>query len=325
MSASPANSKSLARGYSIAIISALILSTTAIFIRYLNLEYAMPPLAISFWRDFIVALTLFLVFRIFNPALLRIKRENVGRLFIHGMVLGVFNAIWTFSVALNGASVSTVLVYSSAVFTVLLGWWFQNEQLNWVKAVAVVLSLTGCILVSGATDPSVWGTNLVGLVTGILSGLFYAVYTLLGHSGIKKGMNSWTISFYIFGFAALFLFVFNLLPGSWFGTAFFPANVLCLGNALDGWVVLILMAVGPTLMGYGLYNLSLGYLPSSVVNLIATSEPVFTALIAFLTLGEVLDGEQIFGSVLVLAGVVILRLFEGRQSRNQRIILHEAR
>ena len=47
---------------------------------------------------------------------------------------------------------------------------------------------------------------------------------------------------------------------------------------MSGWLILFLLAAGPTLAGFGLYNVSLTYLPSSVVNLIVTLEPVMTAL-----------------------------------------------
>ena len=82
-----------------------------------------------------------------------------------------------------------------------------------------------------------------------------------------------------------------------------------LGNEIVGWIILFLLAAGPTLTGYGLYNVSLTYLPSSVTNLIFTTEPVFTAAIAYLLLGERLSGVQIVGSLLILTGVVFLRIF----------------
>ena len=46
------------RGYAIALISALILSTTAIFIRHLTQTYQIPSLVLAFWRDSFVVLTL---------------------------------------------------------------------------------------------------------------------------------------------------------------------------------------------------------------------------------------------------------------------------
>jgi drug/metabolite transporter (DMT)-like permease len=47
------------------------------------------------------------------------------------------------------------------------------------------------------------------------------------------------------------------------------------------------------------------------VNLIATSEPVFTAIIAYIVLGERLSWIQIVGSLFTLGGVVFLRIYEG--------------
>jgi drug/metabolite transporter (DMT)-like permease len=71
-----------------------------------------------------------------------------------------------------------------------------------------------------------------------------------------------------------------------------------------------LLAIGPSIGGYGLYNVSLKYLSASVANLIATLEPSMTAVLAYLFLGEILTPAQIVGSILILVGVVILRLRE---------------
>jgi drug/metabolite transporter (DMT)-like permease len=307
-----AKSSNLTRGYSIALASAVILSTTAILIRHLTQTYQIPALVLAFWRDSFVALTLFPILAWLRPVLLRIKRQDLLYLGIYGFVLAIFNSLWTTSVVLNGAAVSTVLAYCSAGFTALLGWWFLKERLDWAKLLAVALSLGGCVLVAGAYDPAVWNSNLAGIVTGILSGLCYAVYSLLGRSAAQRGLNSWTTLLYTFGFAAVFLLIFNLLPVKPFpGTAAHPADLLWLGNALAGWGVLFLLAAGPTLAGFGLYNMSLGYLPSSVANLVVTLEPAFTAAIAYFMFGERLTGIQIGGSLMILSGVVFLRIYEG--------------
>jgi drug/metabolite transporter (DMT)-like permease len=55
----------------------------------------------------------------------------------------------------------------------------------------------------------------------------------------------------------------------------------------------------------------LSYLPSSVANLIATSEPVYTVILAYFFFGELLNFIQIAGGMLILSGVVLLRIFEG--------------
>ena len=315
MSDSTSNSSNLTRGYLIAVASAAILSTTAILIRYLTQTYQMPALVLAFWRDGLVALSLLPVLKLLRPALLRVKRAHLRYLLIYGLVLALFNALWTLSVALNGAAISTVLVYCSAGFTALLGWWLLKERLDWAKLLAVAVSLVGCVLVSGAFDLAAWRANLVGILAGILSGLGYAIYSLMGRSASQRGLNPWTTIFYIFAFASSFLLLFNLLPavlGPLPGAAARPADLFWLGDALVGWSILFLLAAGPTMTGFGLYNVSLGYLPSSVANLILTLEPAFTAMSAYFLLGERLNAVQLGGSLMILSGVVFLRIYEGR-------------
>ena len=305
----------IARGYPIAVASAVILSTTAIFIRYLTQTYNMPALVLAFWRDFFVALTMLISLVIVRPNLLHIERRHVAYLVAYGVILTMFNSFWTLSVSLNGAAVSTVLVYSSAAFTALLGKWLLNERLGWVKAVTIAGCVGGCILISGVLEPGAWQANTTGILTGTLSGLWYAGYSLMGRSASQRGLNPWTTVLYTFAFASCFLLLLNLSLGRFLpGAAVRPVNLLWLGNAAWGWFALFLLAAGPTVAGFGLYNVSLGYLPSSVANLILTLEPACTAAIAYVALGERLNGIQIAGSLLILGGVLFLRVFESRNS-----------
>lgn len=303
-----------ARGYPIALASAVILSTTAILIRYLTLTYRIPPLVLAFWREMFTALILFFILKALRPALTKIAGRDVRFLAAYGFLLAIFNSLWTISVALAGAAVSTVLVYTSAGFTVLLGRWLLKERLDLARILAVASTLGGCVLVSGLLDATVQGQSLPGLLAGVLSGLGYAAYSLMGRVASGRGLNAWTTVLYTFGIAALFLATFNLFGGGILpGTASRPADLLWLGSAWGGWGVLFLLAAGPTLAGFGLYNVSLGYLPAGVANLIVSLEPVFTAAIASAFLGERLSRLQIVGGLVILGGVGLLRIHEARR------------
>lgn len=305
-------------GYSFALLGAIFLSTTSILIRHMTLTYQIPALILAFWRDVFMVATLIPVFWFINKQLLKIKRVHLGFLILYGLIVAFFNSFWTLSVSINGAAVATVLVYCSAGFTVLLGWWLLKESLTWIKLVAVVLSLSGCVLVAEAYDPALWNTNFAGIMTGILSGLSYAAYSLMGRSASQRGLSPWTTLLYSFGFAGIFLLVLNLIPGNFLiGKAVQASDFLWLGNRFDGWIILILLAAIPTLAGFGFYNVSLTYLPSSIANLISTTEPAFTAVTAYLFLGERLTSIQMIGSIFILAGVVFLRLFANKSHSKQ--------
>lgn len=313
-----ANSKENANtGYLAALGSAVFLSLTSIFISYLNRNYHLPALILAFWREIFTALSLLVWFLLFKRDLLRGAREHLKYLLVYGLVLSLFNATWTLSCILNGAAVATVLAYASAGFTVLLGWLILKEELNIHKIIAVLLSLVGCALIVDALNPEVWRINAVSILTGILSGLFYAFYSLMGRSASQRGMNSWTTLFYIFLLAAVFMLSYNLLLGDLLpGAASDPGEMFWLGDSLSGWLILFMLAFGPTLLGYGLYNVSLKHLPSSVANLIVTIEPAFTAIVAWFVLGERYTNKQILGSVLIMLGVVVIRMSKTEATTN---------
>ncbi len=308
----------LTKGYLIAVVGTILWSTTAILIRYLNDSFAMPPLVLAFWRDGLVALALAAVFLTFNRTLFQLGRRNWKFLLVYGLVLAVFNALWVVSVKLNGAAVSTVLIYSSPAFTALLERFLFPEKITPVKLAAILLSILGCVLVSGAYDAEIWGLNPFGVLIGLLSGVLFSVYSMLGKESAQRGTNSWTVLFYTFSIAAAFLLLFNFLTEFPVGLDALPETyisfgkrMMWLGKSPLGWGVLILLAAGPTVGGYGLYTLSLRYLSASTANLIATLEPPLTAIQAYLFLGERFTLPQILGSALTLVGVLLIRLQAG--------------
>jgi len=135
---------------------------------------------------------------------------------------------------------------------------------------------------------------LPGIVTGVGSGLLYAFFSLSGRWGAQRFPNPLTVTTYGFLFAALGL-----------GLTQSVRTAFSLGTDWNGWGVLLALAVGPTLTGFGLYTASLRYLPAGIAGLIASLEPALTALLAILILGEWLAGLQWFGVALIMAAVIL--------------------
>lgn len=296
-----------AKGYVIAFLSILVWSVTGILIGYVISNHHMPALLLALWRNLLVCVALIPALFVIHRPLLRITRARFGFYASYGFILAVFNSIWALSVKENGAAVATVLAYGSAGFTAVLAWWLFRERLGVFKILAVMASLTGCVLVSNAHDLNMWKLNPLGVCTGLLSGLFFAAYTLMGKEAARRNINQWTSLLYSFAFGSFFIMIFNLFPalpgaaGS-FG-ALFPEL------PVNGWLLMMLLSFGPTLLGFGFYNLSMNYLPASIVNLLATLEPALTAVEAYFLLGERMSMIQIVGGVIIM-GAVVLAQFE---------------
>lgn len=294
------------RGYLIALTATLLWSFTGILISYLNRTYALPSLVLAFWRDLFVSVAMLAALAVFSRTRLLFDRSHWGFMVVYGFTLAVFNSMWTFSVQYNGAAVATVLAFSSPAMTAILSRLIFKERFNGVKVLSIALSLIGTILVSGAHDPAVWKLNPLGIIFGLLTGLFFAFYNLEGKAASDRSIDSWTALLYSFAIATVFLLLFNLGVDGLTGQPLL-SDMLWLGGSATAWGILIFLGIAPTLGGFGLYTLSLRYLAPTVANLIATLEPALTAIWAYFLLNEQLIGVQIAGSLLIFTGVILLR------------------
>ncbi len=299
-------------GYSTAIAAVAFWSTTGVFLSYLSTHFKVEPLALAFWRNLLISATLVPVFLLTNRRLLRIAPGEIGFYALFGFVLALLNYIWTLAVVKDGAAVATVLIYSSTGFTAVFARFLFREKLGPAKIAAILFSLVGCVMVSNAYRAEMWRLNVVGVSAGLLSGIAFSGFSLFSKEASRRKVNSWTSLIYSFIFGAVFTFAFSLvprLPGS-AGVA----RLLSPNLPATGWLVLVVLALVPTLFGFWFYNMSMNYLPASTANLLATLEPPMTALEAYVLLDERMTIIQIAGGLAILAAVAMVQ-FEKAEPR----------
>lgn len=283
------------RGALIALTGTLAWALTGVLMEVLLGRYRLSPLGLAFWRALFLGGGLAAVLAVFRPADLRLRRQDLPFFLVYGAVgLALFNALWTYSVLYNGAAVAVVLGYSSPAFTILLERLLLREPLTGRKLAGAALSLAGCAFVAEAYRPEVWNLNVLGLVTGFGTGVAFAGFNLAGRWSARRFPSSWTVTAYGFLFAAGGLALTQI-----------GGEPFSLGTAWDGWGLLAFMALGPSLLGFGLYTLSLRYLPAGLASLIAALEPALTALFAIPILGRGFNAWQWLGTALTLAAVVL--------------------
>jgi len=299
--------KSLSRGYAIALTATVIWSFTGIIISYLVKEFALPSLVLSFWRNVFVSAGMVVGLLLFARQRFQLDKLHWGFMILYGLVLAVFNNMWTFSVQYNGAAVATVLAFSSPAMTAMLSKLVFKEKFSRIKIMSILLSIAGTVFVSGAYSLAAWNLNPLGILFGLGTGFMFAVYNLQGKAAGDRSIDSWTALFYSFSISTVFMLAFIMGNDLWITNKPLFGDMLWLGDAVWGWGVLAFLGVIPTLGGFGLYTLSIRYLSPTTSNLIATLEPVFTAMWAYMLWRELLTGPQLFGSLLLLIGVYLLR------------------
>lgn len=310
----------IGQGLLIASISTVILSTTGVIIYYINTIYGTSPLVCAFWRNVFLVFLLGLLLELFYPFLIELHRKDVGYLIRYGFLLSIFNVSWQTSVQMNGAGVATVLVCLSSIFTVVLASLFLDEKMSNGKLTAAIIACFGTLLITDSINLSSWIGNLAGTLCGVFSGLCYSLYCLMGKNAASRNLNGWTVMLYSFLFSTGFLLLYLFT-----GKMLFPSSeifhIFSMGTRFDGWAFIFLLAAGPTLLGFGLVQLSFRYLEVSMTNLILTVEPIFTMILAYILLGERLSAWELAGSGLIIGAIFIVCLKELQQSRQHASVL----
>jgi drug/metabolite transporter (DMT)-like permease len=284
------------RGYALALAAAVLWATLGLFYTRLA-RYGLSLIAIVFLRASLGALLLLVSFAVARqPGLLRFERSDWLLLLGLGFFAVALYFAYASAISLAGMGVAAVLMYTAPAWVTLIGLAFLGERMSWAKAVALVLAGAGCALVGKIYDLGNLRLNLPGILAGLATGLAYAIYIVLSKVG-QRGYSPWTVLFYALGLGAVFL-----IPLQEFTTVAYALTTARV------WLVLIGLAIVPTLGGGVAFNAALRELPASEATIVGTLEPAVAALLGWAFLGERLAAWQIVGAGLILAAVVVLQV-----------------
>jgi len=283
-------------GILLVIAATICWSTSGIFINLIIRKSGFSAVSLAFWRDLTTALLLFIGILIIKPGLLVVKKNDLPWLIGMGSIsIGVFHVFWNQAVVMLGASLATVVQCNAPIFVTIMAWFLFGEKITTRNIIAVILAAVGTILVSGIRGAGDWKIVPIGLLIALGSAITYGSLSLFGKK-LSGDYSAWTIMFYIFTFGTITLFAVQLgQPDPWPTKPDFLA-------LFSGFVLF------STIAGFSLYTSALKLLPASVASITATSEIFFAAILAYIFLNERMDIWQIFGSLLIITGVILVTL-----------------
>jgi drug/metabolite transporter (DMT)-like permease len=286
-------------GYLLGLASAFAWAATSPGIKYLLDTYAMPSLTLAFWRDAFIAAVLGLaLLGASKSAALHVGWRDMRTLALTGAIsVGLYHALWVFSIVLNGAALAVVLIYTYPTFVTLGAWLLFGERITRRQLFALALAFVGCALLVRAYDPAVLRVSWLGTLVGLGTGLTHAGYVLASQRVVARH-SPWVTLMFTMLFGALALLVLGLAVQG-------PRAMIEVGAGAAPWLILLALAIGPTLGGYALFTLSLQHIPGRVASLLVLVEAPLAALLAVLLLGEQLSAPQVLGIALVLSAAAL--------------------
>ncbi|MGD1993542.1 MAG: DMT family transporter, partial [Anaerolineae bacterium] len=280
-------------GYVGVILATACWGTSALFVKLVLNSGEISALALAFWRDLTTFLVLLIGLYLLKPEALRVRRRDLKWLIALGGSLGTFHVFWNLAVFLNGAAVATVQQAAMPAIVAVVAWLVWRESLTTRKILAIFLTFIGTVLVSGVEILGETNLTMAGLLVGLGTPLMYAAWNLFGKQ-VRGDYGPFTILTYGFGFGALVL-----LPFQFFTPQPWPVPAAA-------WLPFAGLIGIATVAGFSIYTFSLGQLEASVATILAMTEIPIVAIYATLLLHERLTPDEVLGSTLVVAGVLML-------------------
>ena len=263
-------------GYPLVLLSAFLFAAGGNVVKALfKLGYS--PLVLAQLRIWSAFLGLFFSLLVIRPALLRVDRRELPALAIFGGVgLAGVQLSYYLTIARINIAVALLVQYLGLVAVTVFERYHRRQAVGTPVWAALAMVLIGAFFAVGAYQPALLRVNLPGVMLGLVSAGFFAFY-ILRASTLARRLNTWTVLLYGFG----------------------------AGTVL--WAVMALLGLVGTLLAHGLFVMALRTVRPSTAGIIATAEPVFAGLIAYLVLGDRLQPLQIFGAAVIVAGIIAVQ------------------
>ncbi len=268
-------------------IGIIAISTASIFIKLCDA----PALIISTYRMVLASLIL-MPWASHQKVWRGWEKKDVAWLIFSGIFLSLHFASWITSLKYTSVASSVVLVTTHPIFVGIGSWVFLKERPGLNLILGIGLSVIGSGLI-GYGDMALSKEAVVGDGLALLGALAASGYFLVGRK-MRKNQDLLAYVFPVYSTAGLVLILFSLF----FQKPFF-------GYSSSTYLLFLLLAVIPQLIGHTTFNWALKYLPASIVAITILGEPIGSTILAYFILGEGLTTWKVIGGILIFTGILI--------------------
>ncbi|HEV2591066.1 MAG TPA: EamA family transporter [Gaiellaceae bacterium] len=299
----PARTRHPRLGYAMAALAAVLWGVNGAVSKVI-LSSGLSSERLAQLRSLGAAAGLLLILAVAAPGRLRLTRREVPYLVIFG-VAGLAFVQWFYFLAIHRLAIGVALLieYLAPLLVALWARFVQHAPVRRRIWVALALALAGLALIvqlfgGGAS------LSTAGILFALGGAVAYATYVLLAEHAVG---DRDPVS--ILGWGFLFASVFWAVISPWWS---FPGHAITADTSLGGnvaswhlpiWALAAWMIVFGTIVPFFLLVSALRHISATTAGIVAMLEPVAGALVAWIWLGESLNGVQLAGAAVVLAAI----------------------
>ena len=271
-------------------IGVLSVSFAAIFIRLADA----PPLVIATYRLAIASAILIPIASIKSrQSLNKLSRHDILLILLSSVFVALHFGLWITSLSYTSIASSVVLVTAHPAFVAVISYFLWNERLDKITTGGIAVAFIGIIFINygGFTfGPQVILGNLLALIAGFAMG----AYLIIGRQ-LRARIDILTYLTILYTCSAVMLLLATVASGY----SFF-------GYSTTTYIMLVLLALVPQLIGHSSLNLAVRLIPVIFVSVAILGEPVGATILGYFILDETPTANEIIGGLLILSGIFLV-------------------
>ena len=271
------------------VIGVLGISLSSIFVKYSMAPSAVTAAYRLIWTILLMSPVTFGKSEI-RQELFYVSPRNLILSCLSGVFLAFHFTLWFESLKHTTVASSTTIVCTEVIWVSIGYALFLKGRMGLRAILAIAVTMAGSALIAFA-DSSAGGAHLYGDFLSLLAAITVAAYVLIGRV-VRETVSTTVYTFIVYSSCAVVLLLFCLVQ----------KNSL-FGYGVSGIIVGLLLAIFSTILGHSIFSWCLKYFSPSFVSASKLCEPVVAAILAGFLFGESPTSLQLYGGIMILAGV----------------------
>ncbi len=287
------------------ILAGMMFGSSGIFVRTLT-QNGIDPTTLLFLRFSIAIIPLLIAILATDKNLFKINLKDIPLFLVCSLCIIGLNLCYNHSMNTVPLSLAAVLLSIAPIYVLIIAYFMFGENITSKKLICMILAISGCIMMTGVLEINFENIPLLGILSGIGAGLFWAVYLMASKKSIENGKHTFTILFYSIIFISI-----ALIPFSDFGEI---SNFISINPMLTV-IFLILHSTFSFALPYILSTISLNYMDSGTSSIFLSGAEPFAALIfGLLIYSEVPTPLMFCGFILTIIAMMMLSKTDSKTS-----------
>ena len=283
----------------------MMFGSSGIFVRTLT-QNGIDPTTLLFLRFSIAIIPLLIAILATDKNLFKIDLKDIPLFLVCSLCIIGLNLCYNHSMNTVPLSLAAVLLSIAPIYVLIIAYFMFGENITSKKLICMILAISGCIMMTGVLEIDLKNLPLLGILSGIGAGLFWAVYLMASKKSIENGKHTFTILFYSIIFISI-----ALIPFSDFGEI---SNFISINPMLTV-IFLILHSTFSFALPYILSTISLNYMDSGTSSIFLSGAEPFAALIfGLLIYSEVPTPLMFCGFILTIIAMMMLSKTDSKTS-----------